>query len=121
MGAATLAQKVSNVLHCAKLETGSAANLDSWRYEVYSFTSDHGLEADIADAPCLGNMSDQSWLTSMQKIRASDVAVNSSDAAFSFMFPIAVTINDDLHTFYNALGRAVASAPAWTFMDNACQ
>ena len=118
LGAATTANKMSNVMRASRLESGERPMWLKWCSEVLSWTSDQGVEAGIADSPLIDEIaSGNDWAALIEAIRSNAESVQHDAVRGAYLFPNAVCINDSLHIFFNALEHAVRGLDTWRQME----
>lgn len=118
LGAAATANKISNVMHASRLESGERPMWLKWCSEVLSWTSDQGVEGSIADSPRLDETtSGNDWAAVIEAVRSNAECVQHDAVRGAYLFPNALGINDSLHIFFNALEHAVRSLGTWRQME----
>lgn len=76
------------------------------------WTSDQGLEAQVADAPHIF-MDEVTWGDTIERLRSGDLSGASSETCTAFLFPNSLPICDALHVLYNALEASATCLPDW--------
>ena len=64
---------------------------------MYSFTSDQGIDGDIAEAPFLGDLLGGDWLEAIRAVRAGEIDVNVPEVASAF-FSQSLNITVQMNT-----------------------
>lgn len=81
--------------------------------KVSRWTTDQGLEASLADVPCLFAADDQSWKAILTNERLAASRWSSDKSSKAWLFPKCLGMVDHLHIFFNALEESTQLQAEW--------
>ena len=104
-GETDLAHKGQQVLHFAKLLTGTEEGLRQYRMSVRGMCTDQGTERALCDLP---NLTDVAGMAeTLERINRKELKLVGSEPN-AFLFPVACWVSGPLHIIWNAYESGVS-------------
>ena len=113
-GASSVTVKVAELVHIMKMETGTIAAFNLWRWSVRHFCSDQGAERIIERCPNVSG-SLREIVDVVSKVQGCEQHL--FDSPDAYMFPLALGQPGHLHIVYNSLEHGVKSLKVWSEME----